>query len=395
MFIQSPPRFLALEAGDFPAQAIAAWDSSKRGTLFVVVDQDPENHKTYIIACSHAARKLGLRAGMPLVAARRKVKRLDPVFRNTSWEAALGEELRALCYRFTPEFEVRPGHVLLDLTGTPLARALLPLALAEKIHQDVIYATGLEDFAVGAASTRLMAKVMARLALGRGHAVGLCPPGQEAEVLSPLEPSCLPGLSPQCRERIRRYALTSVGQIRNLGRQALEARFGAEGDKLHTLACGLDLEEIRAVKQGVFAETVLEEDINDDDALARKVRLTADKLVFHLRKEKLQADRLTVAIRYADGKATRKTLVVRPLTDDFRILADLAVEAFQVLYQRRVALRSIALTAPAPKRETGQQNIFDSAGDHKQKALGDALAKIRSRSGFGIILSGANVDGVP
>ncbi len=388
-----PPLFLALEAGNFPAQVIAAWDPSKRGRPFVVVDQDPENHKTFIISSAPAAREAGLQAGMLLVAARRKFKCLEPVFRNAAWESALCEELRAVCIRYTPEFEVRAGHVLLELTGTPASRALQARALAGKLRREVMYATGLEDVTVGVAATRLLAKVMAHLAMERGENIGLCPAGQEMEMLSPLDSSSLPGLSPQCRERIRRYSLSSIGQIRALGRQALQARFGNEGDKLYTLTCGLDLEEVRTIRRGVFAETVLEEDINDDDALARKVRLTADKLVFHLRKGALQADRLTVAIRYADGKAARKTIVIRPRTDDFKTLAEKALEIFGTLYQRRVALRSIALTAPMPKQDTGQLNLFDTSGDHKQKALGDALAKIRNRSGFGIILSGGNVPG--
>ena len=396
--MQPPPLFLALEAQDFPAQAIAAWDPARRGKAFVVVDQDPDDHKTYVLACSHAARGLDVRAGMPLAAVRRRLKRLEPVFRNAAWEAALCEELRALCRRYTPEFEVRAGHALLDMTGTPAARVLRPGALGGKLRRDVLYATGLEDVSVGMASTRLMAKVMAREALEREEPMRICPPGSEAEVLAPLGPGCLPGLSPQCRERIRRYALASVGQIRGLGRQALEARFGAEGDKLYTLACGLDLEELKTSRRGAFAsraafaETVLEEDINDDDMLGRKVRLTADKLAFQLRKGGLQADRLIVAIRYADGKAARRTVVIRPRTDAFRILADRALETFRSLYLRRVALRSIALTAPEPKPDTGQQNLFDSSADRRQKALGDALAKIRGRSGFGIILSGANVE---
>ncbi|MEO7427707.1 MAG: hypothetical protein ABI036_21165, partial [Fibrobacteria bacterium] len=75
----------------------------------------------------------------------------------------------------------------------------------------------------------------------------------------------------------------------------------------------------------------------------------------------------------------------------FRILADKARELFRALYQRRVALRSIALTVPAPAQDTGQTDLFGSAGDVRQKALGDALAKIRTRSGFAIILSAANV----
>lgn len=386
-----PPLYLALEAGDFPAQAIAAWDRAYRGRVFAVVEQDPESHKTFVIACPRVAREMGLRAGMPLAAARRKYRGLEAVFRNAAWETALADELGALCRRYTPEAEVRGGRILLDMTGTPGARILKPAALAGKLRRDVFTATGLEEAAVGAASTRLMAKVMARLALERGDATGVCAAGEEAETLSPLAPECLPGLSPQCRERIRRYALASVGQIRGLGRQALAARFGAEGEKLYTLACGLDLEAVRAARRGVSAETVLAGDINDDDALGRAVRLTADKLAFQLRKAGAQADRLTVAIRYSDGKAARKTVPLRPRTDAFAILADKAGETFRALYLRRVALRSIALTVPEPKPDTGQTDLFASLQDRRQQALGEALSRIRGRSGFGIILSGANV----
>ncbi len=386
------PLFLTLEAPDFAAQAIAAWDERYRGKPFVVVDQDPENHKTFVLSCSFEAARLGARAGMPFIAVRRRFRQVTSVFRNPAWEAALGEELRALCVRYTPEADVRGGRAVLDMTGTPGARALQPRALAAKLRRDAIFSTGLRDASVGAASTRLMAKVMAHLAVEGGEAVDWCPPGAEAETLGPLPPSCLPGLSPQCRERIRRYALESVGQIRCLGRAAMAARFGGEGEKLYTLACGMDLEAIRIVDRGIQAETVLEEDINDDDELGRKVRLTADKLVFQLRRAGVQADKLVMAIRYADGKAARRTVAVRPRTDEFRILADKAQGIFQQLYQRRVALRSIALAVPAPKQDTGQTDLFASQGDRRQKALGDALAKIRNRSGFEIILSGANVE---
>src|SRR3954466_12790158 len=104
-----PPLYLALEVEDFPAQAIAAWDGAHRDRAFAVVDQDPEDHKTVVIACSRRALEAGVRAGMPFAAVRRRFKHVTPVFRNLGWEAALSEELRALCLRYTPEYEVRRG----------------------------------------------------------------------------------------------------------------------------------------------------------------------------------------------------------------------------------------------------------------------------------------------
>lgn len=375
------PLFLALRAADFPAQALAAWDPSLRDRPFVVVDQDPESHKTAVLACSPAARALGIEAGLPYAAVRRRWRRVPALFRNGDWEKSLREELEALCLRITPEFEARgDGTALLDLTGTPALRAADPMSLARKLRQAALYRTGLTDVALGLAATRLMARVMARQA----HPAGLlaCPPGREAETLAPLDPGVLPGLSPQCRQRIRRYALASVGQIRALGRQALLAGFGDEGDKLYALASGMDPAPAPARRPEIAAETVLEEDANDDDFLARRLRATVDLLVFRLRREGAAADRLRISIRYSDHKISRKTLAVNPPTDGFRELSELSLRAFRALHLRRVALRSISLAVARPEEETGQLDLFEGEADRRQRAIAGALDRIRARSGF-------------
>lgn len=386
------PLFLVAEAGDFPAQALAAWDPALRDRAFVVVDQDPENHKTHVLACSGPAADLGIRAGQSFATVRRRWRHVPALFRAPAREAALREELAALCRRFTPAYEVRAdGCALLDLAGTPALREAFRSAkpaepihlLARRLQREIRAQTGLLDVALGLAATRLMARVMARQA----HPAGLriCPPGREAELLAPLEPSALPGLSPQCRERVRRYALKTVGQIQALGRQAVAAHFGSEGDKLYTLACGLDLVSVAGPPKGIAAETVLEEDVNDDDALARKVRLTADKLAFRLRQEGLTAAKLTVSIRYSDHRSARKTLPVAPATDGFKEIAALALRGFRELYQRRVALRAIVLTVSQPGADKGQVDLFEELHDRRSRALGDALTRIRGRSGFAAI----------
>lgn len=406
------PLYLALEVGNFAAQVLSAWDPALRDKVFAVVDQDPDNHKTHVIACSREAGELGIRPGMPYAAVRRRWRQVPALFRNPAWEAALRDELRALCHLHTPEFEVREdGAALLDLAGTPALRDVKSLGgtaakvsrtlgmavtpgmrgpeiLARRLQQEIRSKTGLTDVALGLAATRLMARVMARQA----HPAGLriCPPGREAEVLGPMDPGALPNLSPQCRERIRRYAITSIAQIQNLGRQAVAARFGGEGDKLYTLACGLDMAQVAVKRRGISAETVLEEDLNDDDALARKVRLTADKLAFRLRKEGAVAARLTVAIRYSDHKAARRTLKVAPVTDGFKELAELAMEGFLGVHTRRVALRSIGLSVTQPGAEKGQVDLFEGQGDRKARAIGDALMKIRGRGGFASIGAAGN-----
>src|SRR3954467_8855610 len=154
MYVSHPlPWFLALETGDFAAQVIAAWDPAYRDRIYVVVDQDPESHKTHVLACSRAARERGLAAGMPLVAVRRRLRDVEAVFRNQGWEASVREELGAVCRGFTPAFQIIGGGAVLDVTGTPVLRSLSAEAAARKIRREAIFHTGLAEVSVGAAST--------------------------------------------------------------------------------------------------------------------------------------------------------------------------------------------------------------------------------------------------
>jgi DNA polymerase-4 len=397
--MNSTPLFAAIVVPRFAAQALVAARPDLRGKPFVVVEQDPESHKTAVLDLSAAAAREGearhVWPGLPLFLALRKWPGLPVLPRDPAAEARLRARLTDLWTRCTPAFTARGnGGAVLDLTGTPLARRFpealsdRDAALAARLRAEVM-ALGLEAVSVGTASSHIVARVLARLEAPDG--VAACPAGEETRALDPLAPSLLPGLSPAARERLRKYGLVTIGAVRRLGKEELTLRFGAEGERLYALARGVDVDPARETRKPVEAETVLAKDLNDEGALRDQVRLTADKLGHALRREGVKASRFTMVLAYSDGRSARRTVRVQPPTAAFALLAEEAVPLFFELYQRRVALRRIRLSVAAPALETGQRDLFEEAGRGKREALEAAIDRIRAKRAFTAVLSGSNV----
>jgi DNA polymerase-4 len=383
------PLYAAVALPHFPAQALSAAEPKLRGAPFAVVEQHPDSHKTRILALSSAAQTVGLQAGMPVFAALRQIPRLRLLPRDRDLETELREQIEATLLRHTPMFSVQPnGSACIDMTGTPESRRLRPEQWSALIHADLL-GLGLDTVALGAGSSQVVAQVLARLARGDGAQV--CPAGKEARLLAPLSPALLPGLSPHCRDLLRKYGLLSVAQLRRLGKEEICLRFGKEGEKLYSLAQGLDLEALQNKKTILYAETVMDMDLNDGEALQRKVRLTADRLGHALRLRDERAVKLRMILTYSDQRVVSKTVPVKPPTFAFKPLAEIGEHLLEELYERRVALRRIRLEAPKTEAESGQLNLFDSSWTHKQEALGEAILRIRRKRSFEDVLSGSNV----
>ena len=106
----------------------------------------------------------------------------------------------------------------------------------------------------GIAGTRFTAAVAATRAAPRGVArsaagVAAVPlrvvePGTDAEFLAPL-PAGLLSRDPVTRGRLDRFGLRLIGQVAELPRSALVARFGPEGDLVHARSRGLETHPFR------------------------------------------------------------------------------------------------------------------------------------------------------
>ncbi len=387
-----PPLYLAIDVDQLAAQAIAADRPELRQRPFAVVRQSAKSHKAAVFACSKTARDLGVELGMPVFAMRRKWRnRIATVGRDENMEQRLLERLSQVLLDYTPRFELDGrAHCLLDLTGTPAQRQMPWPQIAAAVAGSVQQRTGLLEVAVGLSQNRLIARVIARRA--RPCGVSICDPAEELGVLAATQLDHLPGLSSSCRHRARMYGIDRVGQLRPLRRAALVKRFGRDdGEKLYGLARGVDAGARAVPRQSVQAETVLDRDINDAEALQACARYTVDKLCHELRRRGMLARGIRLVLRYTDNRSAQASRILGCATDDFETLLAATTALFETAYRRRVAIRSMCVAVSRPGRGSGQIDLFEHNRQRQQGSLGRALTAIRERGGFGAVVSAANI----
>jgi nucleotidyltransferase/DNA polymerase involved in DNA repair len=200
-----------------------------------------------VIDADPMARALGVRRGIPLGSAHRLAP--DGVFLDPEPEtdADAVESAFETLARFSPGLAGTTDHAdpafgLIELQADGLDRLWGP----EPVLVDRLL-RALDGGWPGApqpgiAGTRFSATVAA------GHTeprvLRSVEPGGDARFLAPL-PSTLLSPDPDVRARLARFGLRRIGQVAELPRSALVARFGEEGERLHARSRGEELERFR------------------------------------------------------------------------------------------------------------------------------------------------------
>ncbi len=208
----------------------------------VVLGGQPWTDAT-VIDANPAALALGVSRGLPLGSAHRFAP--DAVFLDPEPEAdaavltAALERLDAFSPGVAGDTDVRDptfGLLEVQIDGLELLWGAEP-ALVERIVGALAPILPGRP-RVGIAGTRFAATLAAALAPTRqGRSV---PPGEEAAFLAPL-PATLLSPDQEVRARLMRFGLKRIGQVAELPRSALVARFGPEGERLRARARGVEI----------------------------------------------------------------------------------------------------------------------------------------------------------
>jgi protein ImuB len=200
-----------------------------------------------VLDADPTARSLGVRRGMALGTAHRLAPEatfLDP---EPEADGAAVEAAFRVLARFSPAIAgtsdpADPAFGLLEAQVDGLAALWgAEPAIAERLAA-ALEAPLAGRPGAGLAGTRFAATIAAAAA-GAGRHIAV-PPGGEAAFLAPL-PAGLLSHDPEVRGRLARFGLRRIGQVAELPRSALVARFGPEGDQLGARSRGEETDPFR------------------------------------------------------------------------------------------------------------------------------------------------------
>ncbi|WIM98326.1 DNA polymerase IV [Actinoplanes oblitus] len=281
-----------------------------------------------VATASYEARAFGVHSAMPMSQARRRsppgtayLTPRFPAYKRTS------EVVMRLLGEVSPLVEqvsIDEAYVDLAVTGHDLSTAGVT-ELARQIKAEIAAATGGVTGSIGAASSKLLAKIGSDLHKPDGLTV--VPAGQELAVLHPLPVSRLGGVGPATEQRLRRSGVRTVGDLARVPLDDLVDWFGtAHGQGLFRLARARDDRPVVSEREAksVSAEETFDVDLTDPVRLNRELDLLAARVAGRLRAGGLTGRTVNIKVRHHDFTTVTRAVTRDQPTDDGRLVAQLA-----------------------------------------------------------------------
>ena len=349
-------------AASFPTRPASPATLPLRGRDEALVITGKRGNAELIVAVDETAERLGLHTGLALAQARAMHPTLQTIEEDVEADAALLENIADWCLRYTPLVAVdTPDCLTLDIGGCAHlygGEHQLVADLGQRIAQAGF------TYTIAIAGTIGAAWAAAHYGEPASYACG-----EERALLAPLPLSAL-RLPPETVSALARVGLKRVGDIVDLPRSPLTARFGT--DLLRQLDRALRREHEplnpRLPVAPYVAEQCFHEPIaREQDVLAILARLAA-RLQFALERRGDGARRIELTLFRTDGAVRRIAAgCSRPLRDPEQIralfverLAALADE-FDPGFGFDMARLSVVVAEPIPPEQIGIGGGEDAA----------------------------------
>jgi DNA polymerase-4 len=185
--------------------------------------------------------------------------------------------------------------------------------------------------------------------------------------------------------------LRTIGELRALPIEALEALFGAPGRLLHERCRGRDTAVVseREVPLSISRETSFHRHTADRAEIDGMLEYLASRACRASRELGLRAHTVAVRLRYADGEGAEQARSLRVPSDADPAVIVVARALLSRLFTRRVALHGLGVTLSSFTPAAGEQGaLFEEAEAGRRAALYHAFDRVRSAYGHGVLVSG-------
>jgi len=379
-----PPRLMHVDLDAFFVEVCRQRFPELRSVELLVVGGRRES-RGVVQSASYAARRFGVRSGMPIAQAARLCPGATFFKGSFRHYGDASRAVRAVLARYSPTVAMASlDEGYLDFTSTERLYPVSLLPVAERLRTEVGRETGL-DCSIGIGPNRMIAKLASDYAKPRG--VCEVRAGWEEGFVAGLPLRALPGIGPRTGDRLARLGLTEVAQIqgmseadltRLLGDGARELKWRAQGNG----STGLHAERLA---RSVSRETTLGTDSTDREYLERLLVRFVGHVATQLRSEGLVARTVVLKLRHGDFRTVTRRLTLPAATDlDAELMGPLRGlfgPAFDEARRRRQAIRLLGVAA-TNLAQAAPADLFESPARIRLRELTSAVDRVRGRFGF-------------
>lgn len=358
-----------------------------------IVGGDPDSRRSIVAAKSIPAKKYGIVTGEPVSSALRKCPNLVIAGSNFDWYVKCSRAFKAICQEYTPTMQsFSIDEVFLDMSGMNLIYPD-PIATAYEIKDRVYKELGF-TVNVGVASNKLCAKMASDFE--KPNKVHTLFSNEIESKMWPLPVEDLFTCGKSTSARLRSLGIFTIGELAKYPVEQLTMLLGERGAiHFHNYANGIDdspvLQETEDAK-GYSAETTVEEDLVDIEAINRLLLAQTDVVAARMRADEGKCRCIGVTFRNLDfvNKSHQKKLP--EATDVTDIIFETAKQLIRESWHGE-PLRLLGLSLSDIERDGFEQmSLFQDENKEKRKALDSTLDSIRGKFGNSAVQRASTID---
>ena len=344
-----------------------------------------------VSSCSYAARRFGIRSGMPMTQALRLLPSLKVVSGRHRAYGEMSDRVMERLQNVTPGFEqISIDEAFLDITGLREPPERLARRLQKGIRDDL----GLPS-SIGIASNTLVAKIATEVGkkAGKGdrppYGLTIVPLGEEQAFLAPLPMEMLWGVGPKTGGKLTALGMRTIGDIAGWPEPSLVDTFGDYGRELARRARGEDDRMVVTDHEAksMSQETTFARDLRDDKALERTLRQLASEVAGYLRKSNLAGSTIRLKLRWPDFTTLSRQTTLNQRTHDDGEIAGAALELLSSVRKPGQAVRLIGVGVSGLGYPIRQLELWDTGRDRSRR-LAAAIDTLRDKYGDKVIHRG-------
>ncbi len=320
-----------------------------------------------VSTANYVARKYGVKSGIPISLAKKKLKDIDAIFLPVDKEfyKEISDSIMEILRSYADRFEqVSIDEAYLDVTNRTKRNYHEAKQLAATIKSDVFSQQKLTS-SIGVGPNKLVAKIAADIQKPDG--LTLVRPEQVQSFLARLPVRRLVGVGKKTEQKLETLGVRTAGQLARFDVQRLIEVFGRKlGIYFHNASLGIDNEHVqeRSEPESVSRISTLKEDTRDLTVILDEAYRLCDDVHAKLLKRKLVYRSVSIRLVASDLSVYSRSQTFENPTSDLETFKKSVKELFEKFLgesdveARRVGVKVSSLT----KREELQKQITSFFG---------------------------------
>lgn len=320
-----------------------------------------------VSTANYVARKYGVKSGIPISLAKRRLKDVDAVFLPVDKEfyKQISDNIMEILRSYADSFEqVSVDEAYLDVTQRTKANYQRAKQIAASIKGEVFTQTQL-TCSIGVGPNKLVAKIAADIQKPDG--LTLVKPEEVRRFLSPLPVRSLVGVGKKTEQKLETSNIRTVGQLVKFDVQRLIDIFGRKlGTYFHNASLGIDDDPVqeRSEPESLSRISTLKEDTKDLDIILDEAYQLCDSVHSRLLRRGLLYRSVSVYVVGSDLSVHSRSKTFENPTSNLETFKETVKGLFQKflaessLEVRRVGVKLSSLT----RKEKEQKQITSFFG---------------------------------